>query len=96
MPLYVFIGQDGPRGLELRKLHRPAHLAGIERLAARGHVRFAGPLLDESRSPTGSLVIFEAESLDAARAIGAADPYVTEGVFESWRVHETLAVLDPE
>lgn len=96
MPLYAFIGKDGPRGLELRKLHRPAHLAGIEKLAAAGHVRFAGPLFDELHSPAGSLVIFEAESLDAARAIGAADPYVTEGVFESWQVHETLAVLDPD
>jgi len=96
MPLYAFIGRDGPRGSELRKLHRPAHLAGIERLAAAGRVRFAGPLYDETRLPTGSLVVFEAESLDAARAIGAADPYVKEGVFESWQVQETFAVLDPD
>jgi uncharacterized protein YciI len=95
MPLYALIGKDGPRAPALRKIHRPAHLAGIEKLHAEGLVRFAGPLLDEFQAPIGSLVVFEAESLDRARAIGAADPYVTEGVFESWQVHETKAVLDP-
>ena len=95
MPLYAMIGKDGPRALELRKIHRPAHLAAIEKLHAAGRVRFAGPLLDEFQSPTGSLVIFEAESLNRARAIAAGDPYVTEGIFDSWQVHETKAVLDP-
>ena len=32
--------------------------------------------------PCGSLVVFEADSLDAARAQAARDPYVQEGVFE--------------
>lgn len=95
VPLYTFIGRDGPRGPALRKLHRPAHLAGIEALAAEGRIRFAGPLLDEFGSPVGSLVVFEADSLEAARVIGATDPYVTEGIFESWQVHETVAVLEP-
>lgn len=95
MALYAFIGRDGPRGLELRKLHRPAHLAGIETLAAAGRIRFAGPLLDESSAPVGSLVIFEAGSLAEAREIGANDPYVTEGIFASWQVHETRSVVDP-
>ena len=95
MPLYAFIGRDGPRGLELRKLHRPAHLAGIEALAASGRIRFAGPLRDEGGNPVGSLVIYDADSIEDARAIGAADPYVTEGIFESWQVHETVSVVDP-
>jgi hypothetical protein len=93
MPLYAMIGRDGPRGLELRKLHREAHLAGLEPLDRAGRIRFAGPLRDEAGEPRGSVVVFEAESLAAARAQAAADPYVTRGVFASYEVFETLAVF---
>jgi uncharacterized protein YciI len=93
MPLYAFVGFDGPRGAELRKRHRPAHLAGLEPLAAAGRIRHAGPLLDAAGAPVGSLVLFEAEGLDDARAIAARDPYVTEGIFERYAVHETRAVF---
>ena len=55
MPLYVFTGHDGPRGPELRKVHRPAHLAGLEPLDAEGRIRHAGPLLDAGGQPVGSL-----------------------------------------
>ena len=95
MPLYAFIGHDGPRGAELRKLHRPAHLAGIDELVAEDRIRHAGPLLDESGSPVGSLVLFEADTLDEARRIAAGDPYVTEGIFERWEVNETRVVRGP-
>lgn len=93
MPLYVFIGHDGPRGPELRKLHRAAHLAGLEPLDVEGRIRHAGPLLDASGEPVGSLILFEAESLDAARTLAARDPYVVEGIFERHEVHETRVVF---
>jgi len=93
MPLYAMIGRDGPRGLELRKLHREAHLARLEPLARAGRIRHAGPLRDATGEPCGSLVVFEAESLAAARALAAGDPYVTQGVFASHELFETLAVF---
>ena len=93
MPYFAMIGHDGPRGAELRKLHRGAHLERIERLAEAGRVRHAGPLLDESGQPVGSLVVFEAEGFDEARALAAADPYVSEGVFERHELHETRVVF---
>ena len=93
MPLFALTGHDGPRGTELRKLHRTAHLKGLEALVAEGRVRHAGPLLDDAGSPVGSLVIFEAPDLAAARAIAAGDPYVTQGIFERWELHETKAVF---
>ena len=93
MPLFALIGRDGPRGAELRKLHREAHLAGIESLDRAGRIRHAGPLLAEGGHPVGSVVVFEADSLDAARALAAGDPYVVEGVFESYEVRETRAVF---
>lgn len=93
MPLYAMIGRDGPRGAELRKLHRPAHLAGLEGLEAAGRIRHAGPLLDDAGAPLGSLVVFEAASLDEARGVAARDPYVVEGVFASHEVLETRVVF---
>jgi len=89
--LYVLIGRDGPRGAELRTTHRAAHLANLR---SRGEaVRHAGPLLDETGAPVGSVVIFEDESLEAARRFAAGDPYVTGGVFARWEVLETRRVL---
>ena len=93
MPHFAFIGRDGPRGAELRKQHREAHLKGIEALDREGRIRHAGPLLDDAGSPMGSVVVFEAADLAAARALAAADPYVVEGIFGSWEVHETKIVF---
>ncbi len=93
MPLYALIGRDGPRGVELRKQHREAHLANLESLDGAGRVRFGGPLRGEDGQPVGSVVIFEAADLDEARAIAARDPYVLQGVFASYEVHETAEVF---
>jgi hypothetical protein len=93
LPPYIYIGHDGPRGAELRKAHRPAHLASMEPLDAEGRIRHAGPLLDPSGTPVGSAILFEAESLEAARDIAARDPYVAQGIFERHEVYETRAVF---
>ena len=91
--LFAWIGWDGPRGAELRKLHRNAHLANIEPVDAAGRVLHAGPLLDESGDPIGSIIVFEAESLEAAKRLAASDAYVVEGIFERYEVHETRVVF---
>ena len=92
MPLFVLIGRDGPGAPELRRRHRPAHLERLRPLARAGGVRFAGPLL-EAGAPVGSVIVFEAADLAAARALAAGDPYVVHGVFASHEVHETRDVL---
>jgi len=91
MPLFALIGRDGPESPERRKRHRPAHLENLRPLARAGRVRFAGPLL-EAGAPIGSLVVFEAPSLEDARAFAASDPYVVHGVFASHEVRETKDV----
>ncbi|MBW2269721.1 MAG: hypothetical protein JRH16_14205 [Deltaproteobacteria bacterium] len=93
MHVFALIGWDAPDSAALRQQHRPVHLEGLEALAARGQLRQAGPLLDAGGQPCGSLVIFEAESLDAARQFAATDPYCGNGVFERYEVHETRVVL---
>ena len=93
MPLYAIIGKDGPRGLELRKLHREAHLANLTSRDRRGEIPHAGPLLDEGGNPAGSVIILEAANLAEAQSIAKSDPYVVEGIFESFEVYETRAVF---
>ena len=96
MGLYVLIGRDGPRGGELRKLHREAHLRNLEPLAAAGRIAYAGPLLDAEERPLGSVIVFEAESLAAARGFAETDPYVVQGVFAHWEVFGSRRVFPRE
>ncbi len=93
MPLFVYLGRDSERGLELRKQHREKHLAHLSGLDKAGRIRFAGPLLDAQQNPCGSLIVLEAESLEAAREIAENDPYLLEGIFEAVEVHETKTVF---
>lgn len=93
MGLYVLIGRDGADGLARRKLHREAHLANLKPLADAGSVLYAGPMLDDAEQPCGSVVVFEAASLEAARVFAASDPYVVQGVFAKWEVLGTKQVF---
>jgi hypothetical protein len=86
MGIFVLIGRDGVQGAALRKLHREAHLANLHPLAEQGRVVYAGPLLDDAGAPCGSVVVFHADSLAAARAFAATDPYVVHGIFARWEV----------
>ncbi len=82
MSLFVFHGLDKADGLEVRKVTRPAHLAWIETLSPR--VKIGGPMLaDDGQTPVGSLLVVEAETLEAAKALFAADPYALAGLLQS-------------
>lgn len=61
---------------------RESHLAFLR---SSGRVVSAGPLFsldDEDGSPVGSLVMFNAESLEEAHAFVAEDPYARAGLFQ--------------
>lgn len=86
MPLYVMYGRDGAEGPAIRKATRPAHLAWLDALGPA--VRLAGPLQErDGGTPAGSMILVEAESLEAARALFAEDPYAREGL---WARQEIL------
>ncbi len=93
MELFVYIGRDGERGLELRPGARDKHLAYLAPLADAGRIRFAGPLRDAQGQPCGSLIVFEAEDLAEARTLAENDPYNVEGVFASVEVFGSMQVL---
>ena len=87
--LFALIGKDGPDGQEKRKLYRDKHLDRLEGLEKQGRLVMAGPFGDRS----GSLVILEAGSLEEANAFAEGDPYVVEGVFESYEVKPFIQVF---
>ena len=76
--LYALICTDKPGSLPLRKANRPDHLAYLESLGET--LIFAGPFTEaDGQTMNGSLIVIEAASLDAARTIGAGDPFVQGG-----------------
>lgn len=82
--LYAMIAKDAPGALQTRLDTRPVHLEHLNSLGKK--LVFAGALLDASEQPEGSIVVFEAESLEEAQEMAAADPFVAAGVFASYEV----------
>lgn len=97
--LYMIYGEDISQSLEQRLAARPAHLAHIKPLVDAGRLIVAGPLpAVDAADPgpagfTGSLIIAEFDSLDAAQAWADADPYKTSGVFARVTVKPFKKVL---
>ena len=83
---FAFICQDKPGALQIRLDTRPDHLAYLNALNADGKLGFAGPFVGEDGKPTGSLVVVEAETIEAARQIAGNDPYAKAGLFASVEV----------
>ena len=87
--LYAIIASDTPESLDKRLATRPAHLARLEQLKNEGRLVLAGPHpAIDSNDPgeagfSGSLIVAEFASLDAAQAWADADPYVAAGVYAS-------------
>jgi uncharacterized protein YciI len=97
--LYAIIGDDAPDSLENRLAARPAHLARLDALQQDGRLALAGPFpAIDSPNPgpagfSGSLIVAEFESLEAARTWAEADPYLSTGVFERVTVKPFKKVL---
>ncbi|ACS58258.1 YciI-like protein [Rhizobium leguminosarum] len=81
--LFALLCKDKPGHLNVRMDTRPTHIEHLNKLNAEGKLKIAGPFLDDDGKPCGSLIIVEAESKEAARALADADPYAKAGLFES-------------
>ncbi|TCW31523.1 YciI family protein [Gulbenkiania mobilis] len=85
--LYMILGQDREGALPDRLAVRPAHLERLQALQAEGRLVLAGPCpAIDAADPgpagfSGSLIVAEFESLEAAQAWADADPYVAAGVY---------------
>ncbi|RXZ42183.1 YciI family protein [Crenobacter cavernae] len=87
--LYAIIGRDREGSLDARVAARPAHLERLQALQDEGRLIVAGPFpAIDSLDPgpagfSGSLIVAEFTSLDAAKTWADADPYVAAGVYEA-------------
>ena len=79
--LFALVAHDKPGHLSKRQEVRPEHLKHLETLGER--LILAGPFLDDKGDMTGSIVVIEAESYDAAKADFDRDPFVLAGLFDS-------------
>lgn len=84
---YAIMGEDVPDSLARRLGARPAHLERLHTLQGEGRLLLAGPFpAIDAQDPgpagfSGSLIVAEFDSLDAARTWADADPYVAAGVY---------------
>ncbi len=97
--LYVIIGEDVENSLAPRLAARPAHLERLHALRDAGHLLLAGPNpAIDSNDPgeagfSGSVIIAEFDSLDAAQRWAETDPYVAAGVYQRVTVKPFKKVL---
>lgn len=96
---YAIQGEDVPGSLEQRLAARPAHLARLAELQQNGRLLLAGPFpAIDSNDPgpagfTGSLIVAEFDSLQAAQSWADVDPYVAAGVYARVSVKPFKKVL---
>lgn len=97
--LYAIVGEDVENSLPKRMGARPAHVERLQALKAEGRLILAGPnpAIDSSDPGeagfSGSLIVAEFDSLDAAQAWADADPYIEAGVYAKVTVKPFNKVL---
>lgn len=97
--LYAVISEDQPDSLAKRLAARPAHVKRLEVLRDAGRLILAGPHpaidnMDPGEAGfSGSLVVAEFDSLEAAQAWADQDPYVAAGVYRQVTVKPFKQVL---
>lgn len=96
---YAIIATDISDSLELRKQTRPAHVARLVALKDQGRLLVAGPhpAIDADDPGeagfTGSLIVAEFDSLEAAQQWAGQDPYVAAGIYATVVVKPYKVVL---
>lgn len=97
--LYAVISEDVENSLEKRLSVRPAHVERLKNLTESGRLILAGPHpAIDSEDPgtngfTGSLIVAEFESLEAAQEWADTDPYIEAGVYKKVTVKPFKKVL---
>jgi uncharacterized protein YciI len=95
LALELYVAQSTPAlGPDAVKAALPDHLAYQALLESRGQLAFAGPVSDESgENMQGSgMMIYRADSFEAARALAEADPMHLSGArsftLRRWMINE--------
>ncbi len=97
--LYAIISEDVENSLALRQQVRGQHLERLTHLKDQGRLVLAGPhpTIDTeepgSSGFTGSLIVAQFDSLQAAEQWAKEDPYITAGVYQQVTVKPFKKVL---
>ena len=97
--LYAIISQDVKNSLDKRFSARPEHIERLHALKEQGRLVLAGPhpAIDNTEPGpagfTGSLIVAEFTSLEAAQTWADEDPYIKAGVYDSVTVKPFKKVL---
>lgn len=78
---FALVAYDRPGNVARRMELRPDHLKHLDSLGDQ--LLLAGPFLDEKGDMVGSIVVIDAESLEAARETFARDPFMLGNLFDS-------------
>lgn len=95
MEYFMLLATDGEDVHEARMAARPEHLKRLEALLTAGRLLTAGPnpLPDNPERVSGSLIVAQFASLDAAEAWAEDDPYVHAGVYSEVLIKPFKAVF---
>ena len=97
--LYSIVGIDKPNSLDARMAVRAEHVARLKELLQQGRLIIAGPNpAIDSEDPgedgfSGSIIIAEFDSLQAAQNWADDDPYIKSGAYASVMVKPFKKVL---
>jgi uncharacterized protein YciI len=90
MKHFLLFYDGAPDYLARRPQYRDAHLAHAWAAAGRGELVVAGALADPV---DGVVLMFQGETATVAEDFARADPYVSNGLVENWRVREWTTVV---
>ncbi|MFT5112489.1 MAG: hypothetical protein ACI8P9_001816 [Parasphingorhabdus sp.] len=96
---YSIVGTDHENSLANRLSVREQHVARLKELDTAGRLLLAGPSpAIDSDDPgqagfTGSIIVAEFDSLEAAQSWANADPYIAAGVYSNVEVKPFKKVL---
>lgn len=95
MPLFSIIGHDSAHSSAKRQQVRDEHLKRLQVLDIEQRLIVAGPTPIEhgQEAMSGSIIIAEFESLEAAKTWANADPYLREGVYSHVDIKPFIHVL---
>ena len=80
--MYAIVCFDRPDSAKLRDAHRAAHVAFLEKHSKT--IVFGGPLKNApDGASTGAIIVVSCATREEAEAFIRADPFLSNGVYES-------------